>query len=82
MSELFTTDELERYLREEVMRAGGAKKWCKKNGVYMGDALHMVSNGSAATLDRVCLALGFRKITRYEPIHESGLKTALGDNGK
>jgi hypothetical protein len=67
MSELFTIDEIEKLLREEVVAAGGAKKWCVKNNVSMGHALHMVENGTAASLPRVLDVLGLEKVTRYMP---------------
>ena len=70
MSKLFTVDEIERYLREEVMRAGGAKKWCRKHKINMDHAIHMIENGSAASLDRVLDALEFRKVIRYEPVNQ------------
>jgi hypothetical protein len=66
MSDLFTIDALERYLRDEVIRAGGAKKWCRKHKVFMDHALHMIDNGSAAGLPRIQEALGFKKVTMYE----------------
>jgi hypothetical protein len=68
MSEIFTKDEVEKYLREEVEAVGGAKKWCRKHNVNMDHALHMVADGSAATLPRVIGVLGFREVIRYEPI--------------
>ena len=65
MPELFTQEELQRYMREEVLRAGGAKKWLRKNKVFGSDhMLHMVTNGDAATLSNCLAALGFRKVIR------------------
>jgi hypothetical protein len=78
MSELFTIDEIEKHLREEVAEAGGAKKWCRKHKIDMSHAIHMVENGSAASLDRVLYALGLRQVIRYEPIAPA--KTTTGDN--
>ena len=68
MKELWTIDDLELFLRDEVMRAGGAKKWCKKHNIHMSHAMHMIENGTAASIDRVTEALGYRKVTRYEAV--------------
>lgn len=69
MAELFTIDEVEDYLRREVAAAGGAKKFLRKKKLDgFSHITHMFENGSAATLERVLPALGFRKVTRYEPI--------------
>ncbi len=68
MSELFTIDEIEAYLRDEVARAGGAKKWCRQHKVDMSHALHMIENGTAASIPRILEPLGFRQVTRYEPL--------------
>lgn len=68
MDDLVTTDQIESHLMREVAAAGGAKKWCRKNKVSMDHALHMVANGSAATLPTVLSALGFRKVVRYERV--------------
>jgi hypothetical protein len=68
MPEFFTKAEVEQILRENVAECGGsAKKWCRKNKVNMDHALHMVANGSAATLPAVIEKLGFRAVTLYEP---------------
>lgn len=68
MDDVITIDQLEAHLRREVVAAGNAKKWCRKNKVSMEHALHMVANGSGATLPTVLNALGFRKVVRYERI--------------
>lgn len=65
MTGLLTQKDIEQRLREEVKAAGGAKKWCRKNNVSMNHALHMVENGSAATLDKILDVLGLEKVTRY-----------------
>jgi hypothetical protein len=67
MIALLTQKELEDRLRKEVENAGGAKKWCRKHNVLMDHALHMIVNGTAATLPNVLDRLGFRAVTRYEP---------------
>ena len=64
--ELLTIAALEQRLRDEVVRAGSAKKWCRKHNVNMDHALHMIDNGSAAGLPRVQEALGFKKVSMYE----------------
>lgn len=66
MDDLFTIDDIEQYLRIEVESAGGARKWCRKNKVSMDHALHMIENGSAASIDRVLDALGMEKVIRYK----------------
>ena len=69
MSELFTIDELEKHLRDAVAEAGGVKKWIRKHKASGFDhCLHMIENGSAASLDRVLPIIGFRRVTRYEPL--------------
>ena len=70
MDDLVPIDQLEAHLRREVVAAGSAKKWCRKNKVSMSHAIHMVENGSAASLDPVLWALGFRKVTRFERIQQ------------
>lgn len=68
MDDIITLDQLEAHLRREVVAAGSAKKWCRKNKVSMDHALHMIANGSAAGLPSVREALGFREVRRYERI--------------
>jgi hypothetical protein len=68
MADLLTIEEIEQQLRDAVVAAGGASKWCKKNGVSMQHALHMVSNGSAASLPHVLDKLGFERVTRFKRI--------------
>jgi len=65
MAELFTIDEIEQHLREEVARAGGSKKWSRKHKVYLNHALHMLDNGSAASLENVLHALGMERVVLY-----------------
>lgn len=57
-----TQDELEAALRDAVAAAGGAKKWARKHDVSMAHALHMLDNGSAATLGRVLQATGYQRV--------------------
>lgn len=76
MSELFTEKEVQAYMRNEVYAAGGAKKWLKKNNMTFNHAIHMIENGDAATLDRVLDVLGFRRVTRYEPITNAATDAA------
>lgn len=69
MSELLTKAELEKLFSDEVEKAGGAKKWLKKHGLeYYRHSLHMIANGSGATLSGIPDALGYRAVTRYERI--------------
>ena len=68
MSEIFTIEQVQQHLRDEVAEAGGAKKWLRKNKVFGCDhILHRVQNGDAATLPRVMKVLKFRRVDRYEP---------------
>lgn len=69
MSELFTQQEIEAHLRDEVREAGGAKKWLKRHklGSQFDHVLHMVENGSAATLPRIQYALKFKTVIMYAP---------------
>ena len=62
MSDDLTQSELEAALRDAVAAAGGAKKWCRENGVSMNHALHMIENGTGATLDGVLRALGYERV--------------------
>lgn len=80
MTELFTEAEVEKYMREEVADAGGPKKWLRKNKVHGFDhILHMIANGSAATLPHILPALGFKRVTRYEAASPAtGSATAAG----
>lgn len=67
MAEIFTTKEVEEFMRSEVNAAGGARKWLRKNGVTgLEHVMHMVADGRAATLDRVLLVLGFRRVALFE----------------
>jgi len=69
MSELFTLEEIQRHLREEVAQAGGANKWLRKHKATGFDhCLHMIDNGSAASLDGVLPLLGLKKVVRYEAV--------------
>jgi len=70
MSELFTEEEVQQYMRDEVADAGGPKKWLRKNKISGESPLHMIQNGQAATLSNCLAALGFRKVTRYEPLKQ------------
>lgn len=66
MTELLTIDQIEQRLRAEVYAAGGAKKWTKKHRLHMDHALHMIANGSAASLPLVLDALGMEKVTLFQ----------------
>lgn len=84
MAELFTEAEVEKFMREEVADAGGAKTWLRKNKVYGCDhVLHMVTNGSAATLDRILPVLGFKRVIRYEAVTPAtGSASTAADRGQ
>jgi len=69
MAELFTEAELRDYLVAEVAAAGGARAWLRKNKMtHRTQINHMVANGDAATLADFLEVLGFRRVTRYEPV--------------
>jgi hypothetical protein len=67
MAELFTREECERYFREEVARAGGAKKWLRKNKISGLDHVHhMIDNGQYFTHPQVLYRLGLKPVERWE----------------
>lgn len=71
MTDLLTERELEAILAAQVAEAGGAKKWLRKHKLTGFDhVLHMISNGDAATLDRVIQVLGYRPVRRFERIEK------------
>jgi|UPI00059F6B34 hypothetical protein len=71
--ELLTEDELKQALRTAVEAAGGAKKWLRANKITGKDhILHMVSDGRAATLPDILRVLGYRPVTLFECVPESG----------
>jgi hypothetical protein len=73
VSELFTREQCEKYFREEVADAGGAKKWLKKNKVYgMDHVHHMVNDGSYFEHPVVMDRLGFKKVERWEAVRVHG----------
>ena len=67
--ELFTKEDVEKYLREEVSMAGGAKKWLRKHklGGQFDHILHMVEDGRAATLPAMQHVLKFKTVILYTP---------------
>lgn len=58
----FTIDEIEQKLRDDVRAVGGAVKYNRKHKLYMTHSLHMLDNGSAASLPNVLEVLGLKQI--------------------
>jgi hypothetical protein len=72
MAEIFTADEVATYMRHEVDAAGGARKWLRKHRMLSeAHIIHMIEDGTAATIPRFLSELGFRQIVRYEAIDRS-----------
>jgi hypothetical protein len=67
--ELFTEAQCERYFREEVAAAGGAKKWLRKNKIHGKDhVLHMIEDGRLFCDFYISKKLGFRRVERWEVV--------------
>lgn len=67
MAELFERDECIAYFRGEVLKAGGAKKWLRKNKVFgLDHVLHMIDSGSYFDHPEVMARLGFKPVERWE----------------
>lgn len=67
---MFTKEEVQSMLREQVAAAGGAKNWMRKHRAMNIAPEHMIENGSAATLERVLPLIGMVAVTLYKPINE------------
>lgn len=73
MGELFTREQCQSHLREEVQKAGGAKKWLRKNKVFGLDHVpHLIENGSYFHHPDVLRVLGFKQAERWEAVNEAG----------
>lgn len=72
MPEYFTIDEIEQFLRDDVQKEGGAAKWCRKHKItHMKQSIHMIANGSAASLSGILPIIGVEKVTMYRSIDGS-----------